>query len=717
MKKITKIAIAALLMVACMPGAAQNNVGVLKIPGSNVKVWSKASQDTKFIETKNHDLVSVPNKAPKIKDGETLYTVTFNLVADNAYANCVQIFDVNSRSNWMVWEGSDGYVQQLPAGEYDLFAQFEDYDNGDPIIVVKEKVNITSNTTIELNSSDAAPLNIKAYNPEGELFKPDIYDYDENWEYVLTEKGNIGYGTSTYDIVRKSDMRLMVNGMTASIKNISISALSDRFMYDENRMYYNDDTDNAGIYLNKFYCNGDDKLLENKASDYEYLEEEFASSKAGMSSDKEMAAYFDMMYNGKYLYTAGVDLGVGEKLKLWINAPLESQNKAERIDMIARPAMGDNLVIDVYEIKDEDGNVIFSFETPIWQRIYAPSFVVENGVRNYVNNGPIAMSETGNFMNLPNTNGMKEIYPGNATFSFAKDDMGGMFGDNTPINLFVQDEELGNYSCAFMGRYGEYREVDNYAMDMTLVANGEEITMVEGWEGPEELNYSNMSNYFSAWMNPDRTLGEIELTFDNQNVEVDGMQGHNLTTVVFDETKEDHIAPTMTMLQMRDGNGTVTDRFDTAQDGKVTFSCGDFKISVNDFGFYWFECELPNVEVSVAPYGQDEWQAIRITEDADAYAPVGFGHVFNADITLLNNDGWYDLKFKLTDDAGNWQEQIVSPAFLIGNALPTGIEIVKSENATEVARYTIDGRAISAPQAGVNIVKMSDGTVKKVLVK
>ncbi|MBQ0116136.1 MAG: hypothetical protein KBT10_09770 [Bacteroidales bacterium] len=47
----------------------------------------------------------------------------------------------------------------------------------------------------------------------------------------------------------------------------------------------------------------------------------------------------------------------------------------------------------------------------------------------------------------------------------------------------------------------------------------------------------------------------------------------------------------------------------------------------------------------------------------------------------------------------------------------TGIGNVKVGNATEVARYTVDGRAISAPQAGVNIIKMSDGSVKKVWVK
>lgn len=47
----------------------------------------------------------------------------------------------------------------------------------------------------------------------------------------------------------------------------------------------------------------------------------------------------------------------------------------------------------------------------------------------------------------------------------------------------------------------------------------------------------------------------------------------------------------------------------------------------------------------------------------------------------------------------------------------TGIDEINGNAATEVARYTIDGRAISAPQTGINIVKMSDGAVRKVLVK
>lgn len=46
-----------------------------------------------------------------------------------------------------------------------------------------------------------------------------------------------------------------------------------------------------------------------------------------------------------------------------------------------------------------------------------------------------------------------------------------------------------------------------------------------------------------------------------------------------------------------------------------------------------------------------------------------------------------------------------------------GVEGLNAEDATEVARYNIDGRLLNAPERGINIIRMSDGTVKKVLVK
>lgn len=45
------------------------------------------------------------------------------------------------------------------------------------------------------------------------------------------------------------------------------------------------------------------------------------------------------------------------------------------------------------------------------------------------------------------------------------------------------------------------------------------------------------------------------------------------------------------------------------------------------------------------------------------------------------------------------------------------IASVGNGSAVEVARFAVDGRQLTHPQRGLNIVKMSDGSVKKVLVK
>ena len=46
-----------------------------------------------------------------------------------------------------------------------------------------------------------------------------------------------------------------------------------------------------------------------------------------------------------------------------------------------------------------------------------------------------------------------------------------------------------------------------------------------------------------------------------------------------------------------------------------------------------------------------------------------------------------------------------------------GVDDVAVDEAVEVARYTIDGKPLSEPAEGVNIVKYSDGSVRKVMVR
>ena len=47
-----------------------------------------------------------------------------------------------------------------------------------------------------------------------------------------------------------------------------------------------------------------------------------------------------------------------------------------------------------------------------------------------------------------------------------------------------------------------------------------------------------------------------------------------------------------------------------------------------------------------------------------------------------------------------------------------GVEVVEADNnAIEVARYDIHGRLLSEPTPGINIVRCSDGTIRKEIVK
>ena len=66
-------------------------------------------------------------------------------------------------------------------------------------------------------------------------------------------------------------------------------------------------------------------------------------------------------------------------------------------------------------------------------------------------------------------------------------------------------------------------------------------------------------------------------------------------------------------------------------------------------------------------------------------------------------------KYKATE---GWKDFL-----FIEESLSTNINSVKEVQLTEAERYTIDGKRISKPRRGLNIIKMSDGTIKKCIAK
>ena len=155
-----------------------------------------------------------------------------------------------------------------------------------------------------------------------------------------------------------------------------------------------------------------------------------------------------------------------------------------------------------------------------------------------------------------------------------------------------------------------------------------------------------------------------------------------------------------------------------------------------------------------------------ITERGYFYSPSGFtckhGHIYTADMTTMVKAGWYSrddwdqhylvdrvieipsgaevipshLLYNPTGEPAtgcNWLYAVIIPksvqwiatdAFLMpqvvffsGETQVESAPVVKSDDARELARFDVAGNKLSAPEPGVNIVLMSDGTAHKVLVK
>ena len=149
-------------------------------------------------------------------------------------------------------------------------------------------------------------------------------------------------------------------------------------------------------------------------------------------------------------------------------------------------------------------------------------------------------------------------------------------------------------------------------------------------------------------------------------------------------------------------------------------------LNASNGGAKWVnKYEHPNVlrQIVSQPWGDEiTWNGDNFTKtyevdvDPDFYDydndntlnAVAF--VSNPFVVTLNGEKYFN-----SDVDNVWVNNCIFQTLKNGEA--TGINnTTAAENATVVARYTADGTQVSAPVKGINILKMSDGTTRKVFV-
>lgn len=290
-----------------------------------------------------------------------------------------------------------------------------------------------------------------------------------------------------------------------------------------------------------------------------------------------------------------------------------------------------------------------------------------------------------------------------ANSQYQVDDLDIVFGDNVPVTLFLRPRYQPTY--LFVGRYGEIRTVDYANHKLSIKKDGAEVCS----------SWGDLKAAFSEWEVDDvwKTPGEWDYEIDNADMAVDNLQGRNTCLIHLGKDASAPV-PGVTRMQLRDVSGHVTDRFQTAADGKLYFSAGSWA----EWSFNYEPLE--EVKVEVAPYGTGRWTPFEVEEQPDKYFDKGFGAFYEGSLSQITEGapyGWFDVRISLATAEGNTQQQVISPAFRIDEL--AGVKAVDSDiqENSSVEYYNFQGIRISKPEPGMPVIERRGDSVVKTIAR
>ena len=209
----------------------------------------------------------------------------------------------------------------------------------------------------------------------------------------------------------------------------------------------------------------------------------------------------------------------------------------------------------------------------------------------------------------------------------------------------------------WIGTGGEIRDIDRLFMSPLYIAGTD--TLATAWN-----SINSAASKFAATEHEPR---QMRFVFDNANFRLDSVQGRSLVEVSY---REDSIAPAipcLQMYQMRNGAGNIANHFAKFADAQLYFSAADITRLFNADIDY---ARLSGVKVEVSPNGKDEFTEVVVTENPDYFTPVCLGWFYFASLRpgrALSANGYYDLRFTLTNDQGARTVQTLTPAFYVAD--------------------------------------------------
>lgn len=628
--------------------------------------------DTGRYEVKKHQGMifcspRISPSSPRSGTGEAEATLRYE------YGNGITPLGISiyNKETGMIHSDYDGknnsFVRKLPKGTYDMFASYMSRYS-ELYYVFRENVEIVSDTTIVLPQVEATnPFSIRTVDQNGKKLYMPIYD--TNYQVIDPGTADDFSSLSFFFLEGFGNVAAVIGGgykYKGHETDFFISPVSNRYWLAEARVVSVGEI----YYFNKFVVNDfSTREVTNNPGDFIAYNQTFrVSPKWEDDTEAHVPGYYmAAVYNG--------DAIIGQRsyipkmptqdftTKFYIDSP-KDDNPSGHFNLLIKPLLSDYRKSEEYQ----PGNMTYDYYF-----INGPQVLGDKNGLYFVNAG---YGVDGGF-NAPEGSVRSRLYPGHPGFSFTDGVRNAIYGNNCPVNSFQYmsyKDENGTrnsyYTSNYVGRYGELREADNFNLS-------------------ENIRYNEDGTY--------------ELTVTNENIVVEGLQGRNVTRVVMYEEKEDHVAPTLQMLQFKDNDGRLSDRFDSMSPGVMEFSGGDFDyVYLPEAWSGWFTCGKLEVEAFTSPYGKEEWAPLAVEEVPEMFFMPGFGYFYRSSLKNVaqnSENAWYDVKFKLTDPSGNAQIQTISPAFRIEARTS-----VTAENMTDPVLELKEGMLRVANDAGNSII-------------
>lgn len=635
-------------------------------------------------------------------DAEYMSGMGFIVTTDGSYVDF--LIEMEEGVFWM----------DVPSGTYDILLDFRKFSTPGIFSLTAENIEVSGDTELTLNLDDCTNhIVFEAVLPNGEAPLSHLYDDDGN----VYHAGNV-YSAQAYTMLNhRSGECLSTQALNYDV-TMEGNTLIDRGV---NGDVWINNTTAFNVSQTKAFTTKEGNVLvcipgtptttqsetyKAVASDYLKVETNFAQVDNSFEGDNVNYRSWPVNVIGYRRVVANRSIGES----LYTSATLEYREWNSEVYYVAN--LGDlssTFILPALSSKNcgvQTPNSLvgaFGIDCP---PVYAKKGEPVRFMGYHPNSVGYNYDKSFDYLDMAFAFPVRWPMYNNQNYAFAADTEGLLFGEGCPSTLLLR---MGTTVCYdFIGRYGENLTVDLLNSSLDVKYKGKTVCN-------EFLDMSAFNMSSEA-----RKRGNWDITIDNQNVKVAGRTGRNYTEVHFDNVGDETSTPVLIQFTGRDKDNNITSRFESAAAANLAFSGGSFEYCYGEnYKQGWVCSDLKSISVEYAPYGTENWQPLEVEQVADKFFMPGYGNWYQCSLSSLDSkgeQGWFDVRIMMEDHNKNTMKQTISPAFLVGE--DTGVQGVSNDqNVYEVSRFAIDGRPIPSREKGLNIIRMSDGSTRKVIIK